>query len=108
MELEVKLRIQKEYGDTDDFDIANYDWRDYLVISDYKEIINKYFTYQDFSDTFAIDLGSGFKTKKEKLAWMLLLVEPKNKNGSSLTRSDINRLEIINIHLSKFVSGKNV
>ena len=108
LELEVKLRIQKEYGDTDDFDIANYDWRDYLVISDYKEIINKYFTYQDFSDIFAIDLGTGFKTKKEKLAWMLLLTDPKNKNGSSLTRSDINRLEIINSHLSKFVSERNV
>ena len=104
----VEGRIIRDFADNDGFEMSEYDWKDYVEISEYKEIISQNFTYPNFSDVFAIDLNNGFKSKKEKLAWMSLLVEPKNKNGSSLTRSQINQLEIISTHLSKFVLEDNV
>ena len=33
----VEGRIIKEYGDSDDFDMSEYDWRDYLEISEYRD-----------------------------------------------------------------------
>lgn len=104
----VEGRIIRDFADNEGFDMSNYDWRDYLEVSEYKEIISHNFTYPEFEGTFAIDLGTGFKSKKEKLAWFSLLIEPKNKNASSLTRSQINHLEIINSQLSKYVSENDV
>lgn len=100
---DVEGRILKEYQETEGFDMADYDWRDYLEISDYKDVISKHFSYAEFEEVFSIDLGLGSKTKRDKMAWLTLLNEPKGKNGLSLTRSDVNRLESINSHLSKFM-----
>lgn len=100
---EVEGRILKEFQETDGFDMADFDWRDYLEISDYKDVISKNFSSPEFEEIFAIDLGLGFKTKRDKMAWLSFLNEPKGKNGLSLTRSEVNRLESINSHLSKFM-----
>lgn len=100
---DVEGRILKEFQETEGFEMADFDWRDYLEISDYKDVISKYLANPEFEEVFAIDLGSGFKSKREKIAWLSLLNEPKGKNGPSLTRSDLNRLESINSHLSKFL-----
>ena len=99
----VEGRIIKEYGDNDDFDLSEYDWRDYLEVSEYRDVIDKNFSYQEFEEVFAINIGLAFKSKKDKLNWMTLISEPKGKKSSALTRSDLNRLELINTHLANFI-----
>lgn len=99
----VEGRIIKEYGDSEDFEMSEYDWRDYLEISEYREVIDKNFSYQEFEEVFAINIGLAFKSKKDKLNWITLISEPKGKKSSALTRSDLNRLELINTHLANFI-----
>ena len=101
---EVENRIIKSDGDREDFDLMEYDWRDYLEVSDYKDIISKNFSYPEFEEVFSINIGLPFKSKTEKLAWLNLIPEGKGKKASALTRSDINRLELINSHLAQFIS----
>lgn len=101
---EVENRIIKSDGDREDFDLMEYDWRDYLEVSDYKDIISKNFSYPEFEEVFSINIGLPFKSKTEKLAWLSLISEGKGKKASALTRSDINRLELINSHLAQFIS----
>ncbi len=101
----VEGRIIKEYGDNDDFDMSEYDWKDYLEISEYREVIDKNFSYHEFEEVFAINIGLAFKSKKDKLGWMSLISEPKGKKSSALTRSDLNRLELINTHLANFIDA---
>lgn len=101
---EVENRIIKSDGDREDFDLMEYDWRDYLEVSDYKDIISKNFSYPEFEEVFSINNGLPFKSKTEKLAWLNLIPEGKGKKASALTRSDINRLELINSHLAQFIS----
>ncbi len=102
----VEGRIIKEFGDNDDFDMEDYDWKDYLEVSEYRDVIDKNFSYQEFEDVFAINIGLNFKSKKDKLYWMSLISEPKGKKSSALTRSDLNRLELINTHLAKFIDAE--
>ena len=99
---EVESRIIKENADLEDFDLAEYDWRDYLELPEYKDVINKNFMYPEFESVFAINTGGAFKTKADKLAWFGLLADPKGKK-SALTRSEISRLELINRHLQQFI-----
>lgn len=101
---EVENRIIKSDGDREDFDLMEYDWRDYLEVSDYKDIISKNFSYPEFEEVFSINIGLPFKSKTEKLAWLSLISEGKGKKATALTRSDINRLELINSHLAQFIS----
>ena len=101
---EIENRIIKSDGDREDFDLMEYDWRDYLEVSDYKDIISKNFSYPEFEEVFNINIGLPFKSKTEKLAWLNLIPEGKGKKASALTRSDINRLELINSHLAQFIS----
>ena len=102
----VEGRIIKEYGDNDDFDLSEYDWRDYLEVSEYRDVIDKNFSYQEFEEVFAINIGLAFKSKKDKLNWLTLISEPKGKKSSALTRSDLNRLELINTHLANFIDAE--
>ena len=101
---EVEGRIIKTYGDNDDFEMSDYDWKDYVDIPEYKAVIEKNFSYKEFEEAFAINLGLSFKTKKDKLSWLSMITEPRNKKKSALTRSDLNRLELINNHLQQYVT----
>lgn len=101
---EVENRIIKAYGDREDFDLVEYDWRDYLEVADYKDIISKNFSYPEFEEVFSINIGLPFKSKSGKLAWLNLIPESKGKKASALTRSDINRLELVNSHLAQFIA----
>lgn len=102
----VEGRIIKEYGDNDEFNMSEYDWKDYLEVSEYRDVIEKNFSYQEFEEVFAINIGLAFKSKKDKLGWMALISEPKGKKTSALTRSDLNRLELINAHLANFIDAE--
>ncbi len=99
----VEGRIIKEYGDNEDFNMSDYDWRDYLEVSEYRDVIEKNFSYKEFEEVFAINIGLAFKSKKDKLYWMSMISEPKGKKSSALTRSDLNRLELINSYLANFI-----
>lgn len=99
---QVEGRIIKLYGDNDDFEMTDYDWKDYIDVLEFKEIIDKNFSHKEFEEAFAIDLGLAFKSKKDKLAWIMLIIDNKKKS-SALTRSDLNRLEYINNHLQQFI-----
>lgn len=100
----VEGRIIKEFGDNDDFNLSEFDWRDYLEMSEYRDVIDKNFSHPEFEEVFAINTGLAFKSKKDKLNWMSMISEPKGKKSSALTRSDLNRLELINTHLAQFIN----
>lgn len=102
----IEGRIIKEFGDNDDFELSEYDWRDYLEVSEYRDVIEKNFSHQEFEEVFAINIGLAFKSKKDKLNWISLISEPKGKKSSALTRSDLNRLELINSHLASFIDAE--
>ena len=74
-----------------------------MELSEYKDVISKNFSSPEFEDVFAINTGGAFRTKGDKLAWLSLLNESKNKK-SALKKSDINRLELINRHLQQFIA----
>lgn len=95
----VEGRIIKEYGNLDNFEMTEYDWKDFLEISEYRDIISRNFSNELFSETFTINIGLPCKTKNEKLAWMNLLLSKGNKNVP-MTRSVINQLEVINSHFA--------
>ena len=99
-------RIIKQIGDNESDSLDNYDWRDWLEISDLKGIIDKNFNSPQFAEAFSININAGenFKTKKEKLAWIPLVDGPKGKKQDSLTRADIDKLWLIRDHLSQFVT----
>ncbi len=99
----VEGRIIKTFGDNDDFEMTDFDWKDYIEISEYKEIIYKNFSYKEFEEAFAINIGLEFKSKKDKLAWINMITETKGKKLIALTRSDLNRLELINAHLAQYM-----
>lgn len=85
--------------------IEDYDWKDWLEVSDLKAIIEKNFSDESFASAFSINVGDAFKTKKEKLAWLSKIDQPKGKKPAALTRNDINKLWLINDHLSNFVES---
>ena len=103
---ECEGRIIRAIADNENDSVDNYDWKDWMEISDYKDLIDKYFTsYTEFADTFSINIGGeSFKTKKEKLAWISIIDIPKGKKHDSLTNADINKLWLIRDHLAQFVN----
>lgn len=85
-------------------------WTDMFFITDYKKIIESYWTkapennpasFQTFADLFAIDIGSGFNSKAEKLKWLSLFNSYRNNlahSGSKdkgLNKEEIDFLEKI-------------
>lgn len=99
---ECERKILEQYGDNDDFDPSEHDWKDWIEVSDFKKIIEKNFSEPHFAEAFAINIGLPFKTKKEKLAWITMIETKKGKKQTPLTRSDINYLWRIQNHLSNF------
>ena len=97
-------RIIKQIGDNEGDSLDNYDWRDWLEVSDYKGIIDKNFNTPQFAEAFSINIsaGDGFKSKKEKLSWIPLVDGPKGKKQDSLTRADIEKLWLIRDHLAQY------
>jgi len=100
---ECEDKIIKENEDNEDFNLEDHDWKEWLEIADLKKIIEKNFNEQKFTEAFAINVGLPFKTKKEKLAWISMIEQTKGKKQIAMTRSDINRLWVINNHLQNFV-----
>lgn len=96
-------RMIKDLEGNEAESLDNYDWKDYLETTDYKQIINKNFQSEYINPRFAIDLGDGFKTKTEKLAWLAKIDSHKGKKHDALTRNDINKLWLIRDYLSNSI-----
>lgn len=96
-------RILKAIEDNEGDCIENYDWKDWMEVSDFKAIIEKNFPQEPFANTFTIDLGDGIKTRKDKLRWISRIEQPKGKKNDALTRADVNKLWIIHEHLKNCV-----
>lgn len=94
--------IYEIYGDDDDFVMDNHDWKDWVEISDYRDLIDKNYSDDRFSEVFGIALNEKCKSKKEKLAWIKLVEVQKGKKKTLMTKSDVNTLWLIQNHLSGF------
>lgn len=99
---ECEGRIMKAHADDDDFDLESEDWKDWIEVSEYKKKIEDNFSIPEFEEAFAIDLGGAFKSRKDKLAWMAKIEEPKGKKKSGITNSELSQLWIIRDHLAQF------
>ncbi len=99
-------KIYEAYGDNDGFSIEDYDWKDWIEITDYKNIIEKNFSYKEFSEVFGIPLSEKATSKKERLSWLSLIELQKGKKKNALTKSDVNRLWLIHDHLANFLSNE--
>lgn len=97
-------KIIKAYKDNIDFNLEDYDWKEWLEIVDYKSIIEKNFSNDVFAETFGIPLSDKATSKKEKLSWLSLIESQKGKKKTPMTRSDVNKLWIILDHLNNFKS----
>ena len=96
-------KIYEAYGDNDDFEIEDYDWKDWIEIPDYKELISSNYSYDKFAEVFGIALKENATSKKEKLSWLSIIEEAKGKKKTAMTRSDVNTLWLIRNHLNNFI-----
>lgn len=101
---ECEGRIIDAYGENDEFDLGEYDWKDWIEIPEYKTIIDKNYSNDTFAEVFGIALTEKATSKKDKLSWITLLEQSKGKKKTALTKSDVNRLWLIHDHLNKFIS----
>ena len=99
---ECEGRIMNAHADEDDFDINSEDWKDWVEVSEYKKKIEDNFSVPEFEEAFAINLGGAFKSRKDKLAWINMIDEPKGKKKVAITKSDLSKLWIIRDHLAQF------
>ena len=67
-----------------------------------KKKIEDNFSVPEFEEAFAINLGGAFKSRKDKLAWINMIDEPKGKKKVAITKSDLSKLWIIRDHLAQF------
>ena len=93
-------RILDLYGEDDDFDMGEYDWKDYAELNEFKDIVENNYPYDQFAQAFGIKLTDKDTSKTAKLSWFSLVEESKTKKKSGLTQSDINRLWSIYNHLN--------
>ena len=97
-------RIIDQYGDDENFELTDYDWENFIELSEYKEIIEKNYSHDEFAQAFGIQLTDKDTSKKAKLAWFSLIESAKGKKKhTGLTQSDVNRLWLIHDHLAKYL-----
>ena len=101
---ECEGRIIDAYGENDEFDLGEYDWKDWIEIPEYKTIIDKNYSNDKFAEVFGIALTEKATSKKDKLSWITLLEQSKGKKKTALTKSDVNKLWLIRNHLNMFIS----
>lgn len=101
----VEGRILKDHEDSDAFSLADCDWKDYVEIAEFKDIIAKNFNHPEFAEAFSIDMGAALKSKKDKLAWLNLLKESKGGKSKAYTRADLNYLVVVCEHLQHYMSN---
>lgn len=104
LKLACQGRIMSAHADDDDFDVESEDWKDWVEVPEFKKKIEENFNVPEFEESFAIDLGGAFKSRKDKLAWMTMIEDVKGKKKSAITKSDLGRLFIIQKHLAQYTA----
>lgn len=97
-------KIYNAYSDSDDFNIDDHDWKDWIEVSEFKSIIDKNYSFDKFSETFGIALTDKATYKKDKLSWISMIEQRKGKKKTALTKSDVNRLWLIRDHLVNYLT----
>lgn len=84
-ETRAKEQIEKNYKEG--LGRQDIPWTDQFFISDYKTIIERYWTrvpdepilgFKTFEQQFSIDVGQGFKSKSERVKWLSLFSSLRN------------------------------
>jgi DNA sulfur modification protein DndB len=101
-ELRAKEEIERQYKEG--LGRKLIPWTDMFFISDYKDIIKKYWTntpdpvspgFKTFQDDFSIDIGHGFNSKEEKIKWISLFNSYRNLWAHEGTKEEgLNRDEV--------------
>jgi DNA sulfur modification protein DndB len=91
-------------------------WTDMFFISDYKDIVKKYWTsipistpagFRTFQDDFSLDIGLGFNSKEERIKWISMFNSHRNlwahegTKEERLNREEVNFLRLIHNHFFK-------
>ncbi len=113
-ECEKRAREEQEKQYKDGLGRKEIPWTDMFFITDYKKIIEKYWTnqpqnkpddYFTFEDLFAIDVGIGFQSKSDKVKWISVFNSHRNlwahegTKEKRLNREEVSFLELIHDHL---------
>lgn len=86
-ECENRAREQMEKNYKEGFGREEIPWTDQFFVSDYKKIIEKYWTkrtdevgedFKTFEEKFSIDVGLGFNSKSEKIKWLSIFNSHRN------------------------------
>ena len=111
-EARAKEEIEKQYKEG--LGRKDIPWTDMFFISDYKDIIKKYWSnvpenlpsnFKTFEQEFSIDVGFGFKSKDDKVKWISVFNSHRNlwaHEGSKekgLNKDEVNFLATIYQHL---------
>lgn len=117
-ESRAKGEIEKQYKDG--LGRKDIPWTDMFFITDYKKIIEKYWTkkpisieveFKCFSEVFSIDIGYGFNSKAEKIKWLSMFSSLRNNwahagtKEKGLNREEVSFLQSIYGHL---IGNKNI
>lgn len=113
-ECDKRAREEQEKQYKDGLGRNNIPWTDMFFITDYKKIIEKYWTTQPkeesgvfttFEDDFAIDAGFGFQSKSDKVKWISVFNSHRNlwahegTKEKRLNREEVKFLQSIHDHL---------
>ena len=103
-ECEKRAREEQEKQYKDGLGRKEIPWTDMFFITDYKKIIEKYWTMQPkkitegfttFEDDFAIDAGMGFQSKSDKVKWISVFNSHRNLWAHEGTKEKrLNRHEV--------------
>ncbi|MFA5056048.1 MAG: DGQHR domain-containing protein [Dehalococcoidia bacterium] len=111
-EARAREEMEKKYKDG----LGRHDipWTDMFFVTDYKKIIEKYWTkkpdplasdFRTFDEIFSIDVGYGFNSKDEKLKWLSVFNSYRNlwahegTKEKRLNREEVKFLQDIHDHL---------
>lgn len=102
---------EKERNYKEGLGITNVEWTDMLTVSDYKNIVTKFWAnkpndeggvpFTSFADIFAIDIGEEFHKKTDQVKWMSYFTKYRNAlahegtKGRGLNRSEVEFLNLI-------------
>lgn len=110
-EARAKQEIEKQYKEG--LGRKDIPWTDMFFISDYKDIIHKYWVnipankplgFKTFEQDFSIDAGFGFKSKDDKIKWISVFNSHRNlwahegTKEKGLNKEEVNFLGIIYNH----------
>lgn len=95
----------------DNEDVDNQDWTDFMILQDYKEIIESNwnikkeddFLFKTFEDEFSIQVSDSFRTKTDKLKWINDLIKFSTAwtttKGRALSQTEVNEIKSIQLCL---------